>query len=178
MSPDATAEPTVDAIPSIRRRLRPGDLGAIVAMHGRLYLPTYRLSTEFEAHVARSVGAAGAAGFPGPRESIQLLEGQRGALLGSCALTEEDGELAALRWVLVDPAVRGLGAGRRMIAEAVAGAREHGFERIGLETFSDLVAAAAIYRSLGFRLISEDHSPRWGRTDFTYQRYELDLRAT
>lgn len=161
----------------IRRDLRPGDLGAIVAMHGRLYLPVYGLSAEFEAHVAASVGRAGVAGFPGPRESIQLLEDDRGGLLGSCALTDDGEGLATLRWVLLDRGARGLGIGRGMIIEAVAGARAAGFDRVGLETFSDLTAAAAIYRSLGFRLVSEDREPRWGRTEFAYQRYELGLAS-
>ncbi len=46
---------------SIRRELRPGDLGAIIAHHGRVYLPEFGLDSNFEAHVAASVAAAASA---------------------------------------------------------------------------------------------------------------------
>jgi len=160
---------------SIRRDLRPGDLGRIVAMHGRIYLPGYGLNAEFEGHVARAVANAAIAGFPRERDTLRLVDGPGGELLGSTALTDEGGGLAYLRWVLLDPSLRGLGLGRRLIADTVRDARELGFDRIGLETFSDLTAAAAIYRSLGFRVIAEDRTPRFGRAEFNYQSYELEL---
>ena len=47
MSPHATSQ--------IRRRLRPGDLGAIIAHHGRVYGEEYGVDAEVEAHVAASV---------------------------------------------------------------------------------------------------------------------------
>jgi GNAT superfamily N-acetyltransferase len=159
----------------VRRELRPGDLGAIAAMHGRIYRPEHGVNVEFEGHVAQSLGRAAAAGFPRSGESIRLLEDAAGTLRGSVALTDEGGGVGCLRWVLLDPAVRGRGLGRRMIAATVEGARAAGYERVVLETFSDLRVAAAIYRSLGFELRGEDHSPRWGRERVTYQRYELIL---
>jgi RimJ/RimL family protein N-acetyltransferase len=171
----ARSTASVPAEPTIRRELLPGDLGRIVAMHGRIYLPGYGLTPAFEGHVAKAVAGAAIAGFPRDRETIRLLEGSDGELAGSTALTDEGAGLAYLRWVLLDPSLRGRGLGRRLIAATVADARRFGFERIRLETFSDLTAAASIYRSLGFRLVSEDHTPRFGRSQFNYQRYELEL---
>jgi ribosomal protein S18 acetylase RimI-like enzyme len=162
--------------PTIRRELRPGDQGAIVAHHGRMYLDQYGLDSTFEGHVAASVAAAGKRGFPASNEGIWIVE-RDGEHAGSIGLTDEGEGLAMLRWVVLDPELRGRGLGRRLVEEVVAFAESAGYERIALETFSDLTAAARIYRSVGFEVEWEQRGPRWGRDDVTYQRYELELPA-
>lgn len=158
----------------IRRKLRPGDLGAIIAHHGRVYRPEYGVDSTFEGHVADSVARAVARGFASKREAICLLE-LDGEHAGSLGLTDEGNGEAALRWFVLDAALRGHGVGRRLLAETLARAEEWGYVRISLETFSELEAAAHLYRDHGFRVVSESTSPRWGRERITYQRYELDL---
>lgn len=164
------------ADPTIRRNLRPGDLGAIVTHHGRMYLEQYGLNAEFEAKVAASVADAATQGFPRENEGIWIVE-RDGRHAGSIGLTGEGDGLAMLRWVVLDPELRGRGLGRRLIEEVVAFAESAGYERIALETFSDLTTAARIYRSVGFEVEWEQRGPRWGRDDVTYQRYELELSA-
>ncbi len=78
---------------------------------------------------------------------------------------------------MLDPRLRGHGLGRRLVAEALELAERAGYDTIGLETFSDLRAAAHIYRGHGFELIWAETGPRWGREDLTYQRYELSFQA-
>ena len=158
----------------IRRVLRPGDLDAIVAHHGRIYGPEHGVDSTFERHVAATVAEAGARGFPSEREAIRIVE-HDGEHAGSLALTDEGDGAAALRWFVLDPELRGRGLGRRLLDEMLAKAQESGYERIWLATFSDLEAAAHLYREHGFRLVSEDSAPRWGRDRITYQRYELEL---
>ena len=46
-----------------------------------------------------------------------------------------------------------------------------------LETFSELNAAAHLYREHGFQVVSAETGPRWGRAEITYQRYEAELVA-
>ena len=162
--------------PVIRRFLRPGDLGAIVAHHGSVYAREYAVDETFEAGVALTVGTAGSRGFPRSNEGIWIVE-LDGRHAGSLALTDEGDGLAAIRWVLLDAGLRGRGLGRRLIGEAIAKAREAGYAVIGLETFSELRAAGHLYRSHGFELQWAKPGPRWGRDELTYQRYELDLRA-
>jgi len=53
--------------------------------------------------------------------------------------------------------------------------RDLDYERLELETFSDLRTAAKIYRAHGFELTSEEVAPRWGRDPLTYQHYALVL---
>jgi GNAT superfamily N-acetyltransferase len=92
------------------------------------------------------------------------------------ALTDEGAGLATLRWFVLDPGLRGRGLGRRLLAEVLETARDAGYERIGLETFSDLRAAAHLYRSFGFELLWSQTGPRWGREEIVYQRYELTFQ--
>jgi N-acetylglutamate synthase-like GNAT family acetyltransferase len=157
----------------IRRELRPGDLGAIVAFHGRVYGPEYGVDHRFEAFVASSVAEAGKRGFPGEREAVWIVE-RDGELAGCLGLTD-DGDAGVVRWFVFHPSVRGRGLGRRLIEELLDTARELGYERVHLETFSELRTAAHLYRSVGFELLDEDTAPRWGRDAITFQRYELDL---
>jgi ribosomal protein S18 acetylase RimI-like enzyme len=160
--------------PTIRRVLRPGDLGEIVAHHGRVYGPEFGVDTTFEGHVAAAVARAATRGFPSEREAIWIVEAG-GGHAGSLALTDEGDDEAAVRWFVLDRAVRGHGLGRRLLGELLETARASGYARIWLETFSDLRAAAHLYRDHGFVLVSEDATPRWGRNRITYQRYELEL---
>jgi ribosomal protein S18 acetylase RimI-like enzyme len=160
--------------PTVRRVLRPGDLGAIVAHHGRVYRPEYGVDSTFEGHVAAAVAHAANRGFPREREAIWIVEAG-GGHAGSLALTREGDDEAAVRWFVLDKAIRSRGLGRFLLGELLATARASGYARIWLETFSDLEAAAHLYREHGFKLVSEDSTPRWGRDRITYQRYQLEL---
>lgn len=159
---------------NIRRELRPGDLGAIIAQHGRLYAEEYGVDSTFEAMVASSVALAASRGFPGHREGLWMIE-RGGSLGGSMAFTDEGDGLAMVRWVLLDPPFRGMGLGRRLLGELLAEVEEHGFVRVALETFSELRTAARLYRAHGFEVVGAETGPRWGRDEITYQRYELEL---
>jgi N-acetylglutamate synthase-like GNAT family acetyltransferase len=161
-------------MPSIRRELIPGDLGAIVAMHGRLYALEHGLDATFEAEVAAGVAGAAARGWPGPREGIWMVE-HESRVAGCLGLTDEGEDDAKLRWFLLDPGLHGRGLGRRLLEELLQKADASGYRRVSLETFSELRAAAHLYRSHGFQLVSAETGPRWGRAELTYQRYERDL---
>ena len=158
----------------IRTDVRPGDLDAIVALHAQLYPAEYGVDSEFVAHVADRVADAVAAGFPREREAAWVIE-RDGEFAGSIVLTDEGAGTGYVRWVLFDPRVRGRGLGRRLLGELIEHARGLGYRRLHLETFSDLRAAAALYRDAGFRVVAEETGPRWGRPEITYQHYELEL---
>ena len=90
-------------------------------------------------------------------------------------MTDEGESIACVRFFVLDPDLRGRGLGRHLLEELLERARASGFERAVLETFSDLTAAAHLYREYGFRVMSAETGPRWGRAELTYQRYELEL---
>jgi ribosomal protein S18 acetylase RimI-like enzyme len=163
----------MSAEPRIRREIRPGDFDDIVALH-RLYAREYGLDGSFAAMVAEGLAEAASRGWPGPREAGWLVE-RGGELVGSLGLTDEGDGGARLRWFLFDQSLRGQGLGRRLLDEFMARVTELGYDRVTLETFSELEAAAHLYRSRGFAVVWAETGPRWGRPEITYQRYELRL---
>ena len=160
----------------IRRALRPGDLEAIVAHHDRVYRGEYGVDSRFVDQVAATVARAALAGFPGEREAIRIVE-HNGGHAGSIALTGENDDVAALRWVVLDRELRGHGIGRQLLDDVLAVARQSDYALVFLDTFSELEAAGRMYRERGFRVVSEDAGPRWGRDHIVYQHYELELRS-
>jgi ribosomal protein S18 acetylase RimI-like enzyme len=154
--------------------LRPGDLEAIVAHHRRVYGAEYGVDSRFGDFVAAAVARAAERGFPTERETIRIVE-LDGEHVGSIGLTDEGADEAAIRWVVFSPAVRGRGLGRRLLREMLSFAEEHGYRMVWLETFSELEAAAHLYRDHGFVVTGADTAPRWGRDTITMQRYELEL---
>jgi len=158
----------------VRSELRPGDLGAIVAMHGRLYAAEHGFDTTFEAYVAGPLGECAAR--RGERERVWIAEsGER--IVGSIAIVAASESLALLRWFLVDPEARGHGLGTTLLNRAVVFCRAAGYASIDLWTVSALATAARLYERAGFRLLQERAGRRWG-VDVVEQRYGLDLRAS
>jgi N-acetylglutamate synthase-like GNAT family acetyltransferase len=157
----------------IRRELRPGDLGRFLALNAPIFSREYGVDRRHEAFVEASVGDAARRGFPGNREAIWIVE-RDGEFAGCLGLTDE-GDVGMVRWFILDPSVQGRGLGRRLLGELIERARELGYERLRLETFSLLRAAAHLYRLFGFEVVGEETAPRWGHDAITYQHYELDL---
>ncbi len=159
---------------TIRRRLRAGDAEAIVALHDRIYPAVYGVDSSFVDDIRVTLDELAERGWPGPGEGIWVVESE-GEVAGCLALTDEgDGE-GRVRVFLLAESLRGFGLGRRLFGELLAKARAESYERLTLSTFSDLRAAAHLYRDAGFELVGSEHAPRWGRDEFTYQHYELRL---
>jgi len=57
---------------------------------------------------------------------------------------------ARLYSLIVSPEARGLGLGRRLLADAETGAGAEGCNRLGLEVRADNAAAIGLYRSAGY----------------------------
>jgi GNAT superfamily N-acetyltransferase len=164
-----TATPPRSDSVTVRRELRPGDVEALVRMHAAIYEGEYRLGGSFAPDVARDLEAAIERGWP-QRGGVWIVEAG-GEVAGSLALTEEPGAPARVRWFLLAPEVRGLGLGRRLLAELVAEADEAGHRVLCLVTFSELRTAARLYRSHGFEVTDSHEDDRWGRP-LLLQRYE------
>jgi GNAT superfamily N-acetyltransferase len=154
---------------TIRRELRTGDLAAIQRLHGAIYGREHGVNATFEDDVAEALAAALDAGWP-ERGGFWAVE-KEGRLAGTLALTEESPGAARVRWFLLDPSLRGLGAGRRLLEELIAEADEAGYELLLLDTFSELRTAAHLYRGHGFAVTDEREWTRWGPT-LLLQRYE------
>lgn len=156
----------------IRLADQPGDLGWIVMAHGELYAREYGWDTTFEALVARIV-ADYAAGHDPAREAAWVAE-TNGVRVGCILVVAADDRTARLRVLLVDPAARGGGLGRRLVDTVLGFARAAGYERVVLWTNDILTAAARIYLKAGFVLTSTEPHRSYG-ADLVGQNYELTL---
>ena len=132
---------------TIRTELGPGDLGRVIALHGRCYdhLPGFGLA--FEAYVAQTI--AEYVLDAGEKGCLWLAErGDR--LVGCTAIVLRDDNRAQLRWVLVDQSTRGIGLGRRLVEAALDYCRAEGYRQVFLETTDGLPESQALYEKLGF----------------------------
>ena len=163
---------TAPARASIRRLGRPGDLGWVVMAHGELYNAEFGWNSEFEALVARIVADFATHHDPA-REAAWIAEvdGRRVGCV-FCVAGEEGA--ARLRILLVDPAERGHGVGRRLVDTCVVFARAVGYRRLTLWTNDVLVAARRLYEAAGFRIVDQDHHHSFGH-DLVGQNWVHDL---
>ncbi|RSN10171.1 MarR family transcriptional regulator [Streptomyces sp. WAC 05977] len=157
----------------VLRPPRPGDFGWVVHRHGALYSREYGWDERFEALVARVVAEyVDRRGDPRQAGWIAELDGER---VGSVfCMPAEDGTTAKLRMLLLEPAARGRGVGKRLVAECVEFARASGYQAMELWTVSLLEAARAIYRKAGFQLVSEETITGFGY-ELTGQTWRLEL---
>jgi len=158
---------------TVRRHLRDGDADAIAELHRRVYGSEYGLNEQFVDGVRRGLAAAVASGWPQRTGAVWLVDGEEG-LRGALGLTDEGDGAGRVRWLVLDPALRGRGLARSLVAELLDEARAAGLHTLTLETYSDLTAAARIYRDAGFRVEWERVHDAWGPT-ITFQGYRLDL---
>ncbi len=157
---------------SIRTEIRPGDLGAIMRLHGVLYAEEYGLDWTFELYIAKGYAEAIEA-FTSGKARLWVAE-DAGKVVGSIAIVGHSPEAAQLRWFLVHPSARGQGLGHRLLKEAIELSRASGYQTVFLWTLSNLDAAIHLYRTFGFQKTEEATHQIWGKT-LTEERYELSL---
>ena len=152
----------------------PGDHGWVVQRHGALYAEEWGWDQGFEALVAKIVaGLLEPHDRAGERGFIAEKDGEN---VGCVFLVRRSPRVAQLRLLLVEPSVRGLGLGRRLVAECVRFARASGYRTLRLWTTSRQASAARLYREAGFEVVSEKPQRSFGDA-FVGQVWELDLRA-
>jgi DNA-binding MarR family transcriptional regulator/GNAT superfamily N-acetyltransferase len=148
------------ADPVILRPHRTGDMGWIVERHGLNYAREYGWNGHIEAVTAR-ICADFLDSHDPALERCWVAE-RGGERLGCVFLVKDDAPgVARLRLLMLEPAARGLGLGKRLVGECVGFARAAGYREIVLWTHAVLTAARAIYAQQGFRL-----EETWTHDDF------------
>ncbi|HLZ76321.1 helix-turn-helix domain-containing GNAT family N-acetyltransferase [Phenylobacterium sp.] len=133
------------------RRHQAGDMGWIVERHGVTYAREYGWNGHIEAETAR-ICADFLDRYDATMERCWIAE-REGERIGCVFLVrDEDPGVARLRLLMLTPAARGLGLGKRLVAQCVDFARAAGYREIVLWTHAVLVAARGIYAAQGFEL--------------------------
>lgn len=143
---------------TIRQGDWPAEAGLIVDLHMRGYASEDdRFSVEFGRHVAETLEDARANAGPASRVWFAEAGGER---IGCTAMIDR-GERGQLRWVVLLPEARGLGAGRALFETAMSHAREQGWSEVYLETTDGLEASMAMYIKAGFSEMSNEELDLW-----------------
>ena len=156
---------------SIRNELKPGDIGYLTHMHGRLYGQEYDYGVQFEAYVAK--GLCEFFEKHNPKRSRVWICEEKGRTVGSLLLMDR-GESAQLRYFLIEPEYRGLGLGSKLINLYMAFLKECGYRESYLWTTHELETAAFLYKRMGFKLTEQKESSSFGKP-LIEQRYDLRL---
>ena len=93
------------------------------------------------------------AGRPRREYVVAVADAGDGPVLGYGGL-DHGGEVSDVMTVVVAPAGRGTGAGRRLLTELEARAAARGAEHVMLEVRADNEAALGLYESGGYRVLS------------------------
>lgn len=167
----------------ILRAPAPGDLGWIVAEHGRHYVGREGFAPSFEALVAGILGQLhggqdGGQGREADKPAVRtwiaagtapIAPGPLGTV--TCA---PDGPDMRLRLFYVVPQARGLGVGRALLEAVLDHARAHAAVRVILSTHAEHTAACRLYARNGFVCHRSQRQPSHGR-NLTVQDWALTL---
>ena len=110
----------------------------------------------------------------GPPSGCLLLASRDDEWVGCCALRRFSDEVCEMKRLYVRPSARGAGLGGLLIERLLSTARALGYRRMVLDTLGDMVAARAMYRSLGFR----ETKPYYFNPIAGVSYMELDLEIT
>jgi GNAT superfamily N-acetyltransferase len=144
----------------------------LIEQHGIVYRDQFGFDDSFRRDIEHKLTNFRARRDPFNRLYIAVVDGRPS---GSTAISVRGPRSAFLNFVLVLPEARGSGLARRLLQTAVGHALHNGMAEIGLETYHCLVAARALYATLGF-VRTEVHPPAAAHGQVVQREYwRLDL---
>ena len=156
---------------SIRTELKPGDMGYVIYLHGKLYKKEYNYEIQFENYVAKGLCEFYEKYNP-ERNRVWVCE-HDSRIIGFLLLMDR-GKAAQLRYFLIEPEYRGIGLGSKLMGLYMDYLQECGYKETYLWTTHELNTAAFLYKRIGFKLTEEKESTAFGKP-LREQRYDLVL---
>ena len=157
---------------NIRTDLKPGDIGFVTYMHGKLYSIEYGYGLSFESYVANGFHEF-VSNHNAEKDAVWVCEHDE-KIVGFLLLMDRGNNSAQLRFFILSPAYRGIGLGKKLLEKFVEHLHAKGYHHAFLWTTNEQQAAARLYERAGFRLTEEKESTSFGK-DLVEQRYDLFL---
>ncbi len=157
---------------TIRSDIRPGDLGYIIHLHGKLYKEEYNYGLSFEMYVAQGLYEF-YKNYDPALDRIWMAE-QGETMAGFLLLMHRENNAAQLRYFFIQPPYRGIGLGKRLMDLYMDFLKKSGYRSAYLWTTHEQQTAAALYKRYGFVLTEELPSDNFGKP-LIEQRYDLFL---
>jgi len=154
------------------RTFQPKDIEHILKRHEDLYKAEYGFDSTFVEYVANGIQTFLRKQNKN-KENIWVAE-YNGIPVGSIAIVKADNFAAQLRWLLIEPEMRGKGLGSKLIKTAISFCKENGYKLIFLWTLSILVDARNLYRRNGFITKETVEHDIWGKYRIE-ERWDLPL---
>ena len=154
---------------SIRTELRPGDIGYIIYLHGKLYSHEYNYGISFETYVATGLNEFYQEYTQG-KGTLWIAEHQD-RIIGCLVLVHRKNKAAQLRFFLIEPLYRSIGLGNRLIDPYMDFLKQKGYTHSYLWTTNEQHMAANLYKKKGFGLSEEKPSTTFGKP-VVEQRYD------
>ena len=124
------------------------DIEYSVRRPGEIFNQEYGFSQESGRPVAQRIRDFGA--NCNPEKEFMLVAKQNDSFVGTVTFMGEDNHIGRLRYVFVDPHIRGCGVGSALIETARSMAKNMGYNHLYLSTFDVLTSARRMYSRLGF----------------------------
>ncbi len=111
--------------------------------------------------------------FDSSKDSMFILD-NNGKQSGCIAITHTEENTAQLRYFFLEPELRGLGAGKRLLKMAIDFSREKGYSHLFLWTVSAQETARRLYSKVGFVITETAENTEWG-VPVLEERWDMDL---
>jgi len=157
----------------ILRNYEQKDIDYIINRHEVLYQTEYNFLPRFTEYVSIYVNKFNKH-HDEKRENIWIAE-KDGKQVGVIAVVKADEDTAQLRWFLIEPYMRGIGLGQKMLNTAIDFCKEKGYKHVFLLTVSILEAARHIYRQRGFKMTETSDNNEWADYLVKEERWDMDL---
>lgn len=139
----------------VLRNPRPGDIGWLISVHGKLYAEQFAFDSGFEKDIAKKVVAFLEAQHSFNRLWLATINDEP---VGSIAVSLRPDQSAFINFLLVKTECRGYGVSKTLMNKVISHCEDRHIGLLCLETYSCLTAARNLYKKYGFTLSTKNEA--------------------